>query len=263
MKTLFEYITETREYFSPEIPFERIDFVFKTYFAPSDAEPEEHEFDIYGELEPWLPKNIGPGTLLGILMAYWYSENGMGYHYSEEGVGKFMKLITSQPLSRVEKILGAGSEGLVIHIGGDKVMKILFDTDFLGSNKKMLSTLRNMIGKRFETLPNVYKVTKNIIIRDDVMPDTPLCREYHKIATTKFDNCKYTLERLIAQGDLTQAYEVTGRNMKAKKVIKWLWALRKDLISIGALQENSLNLGDFKPMNLGETKDGRIVCFDW
>lgn len=106
MKGLFDFITEKREYFNPDIPVEVFDHLFKTYFAPADAEPDEHEEEMYKELEPWLPKNIDSSILLGILMAYWYSENGMKYHYSKEGVEKFVNFITSQPLSRVEKILG-------------------------------------------------------------------------------------------------------------------------------------------------------------
>lgn len=261
MRTLFEYILEAREYFNPNIPFDRIDFVFKTYFAPDDAEPEEHEFDIYNELNEWLPKNIDHGTLLGILMAYWYSENGMKYHYSKEGVEKFIKLITSQPLSRVEKILGAGGEGMVVQIGDGKVMKILFDTDFLSSNKFVLNTMRKMIGHKYETLPNIYKVTKNIIVRDEVTPNTHKCQEYYKIAKTKFGDGPYTLERLIAQGDFAKALEVTGG--KEKPVIEWLQVLKQELQSLGIISEKSTNLGDFKPANLGETKDGKVVYFDW
>lgn len=263
MKTLFEYLLEAREYFNPNIPFEVIDNVFKTYFAPDDAEPDEHEMDIYNELKQWLPKNIDHSVLFGILMAYWYSENGMRYHYSKEGVEKFITMITSQPISRVEKILGAGSEGLVIQIGDGKVMKILFDTDFLSSNKFVLNTMKKMIGKEYETLPNIYKVTKNIIIRDDATPNTAKCQEYFKIATTKFDDCQYTLERLIAQGELAKAFEVTGRKMKTKPVVKWLQQLKKELQSIGVVPEKGNNLGDFKLANFGETKDGRVVYFDW
>lgn len=263
MKTLFEYILEAREYFNPNIPFEVIDNVFKTYFAPDDADPDDHELDIYNELKQWLPKNIDSSVLLGILMVYWYSENGMKYHYSKDGVERFVKFITSQPLSRVEKILGTGSEGLVIQIGDGKVMKILFDTDFMSSNKRTLETMKRMIGRNFETLPNVYKVTKNIIIRDDVTPSTPKCREYFQIANTKYGDCPATLERLIAQGELAKAFEVTGRKLKTKPVIKWLQKLKTELQSIGAMPERANNLGDFKPANLGETKDGRVVYFDW
>ena len=261
MRTLFEYILEARELFNPGIPFDKIDFVFKTYFASVDADPEEHGLDIYNELKEWLPRNIGQGTLLGILMAYWYSENGMKHHYSKEGVEKFIKLIASQPLSRVEKVLGVGSEGVVIQIGNGKVMKVLFDTDFLSTNRFVLATMRKMIGQKYETLPNVYKVTRNIIIRDDVTPSTPKCQEYYKISRTKFGDCPYSLERLIAQGDYAKALEITGE--KEKPVVEWLQVLKQELLSLGIISEKDTNLGDFKPANLGETKDGKVVYFDW
>ena len=142
-----------------------------------------------------------------------------------------------------------------------KVMKILFDTDFLSTNRFVLATMRKMIGQKYETLPNVYKVTRNIIIRDDITPSTPKCQEYYKISRTKFGDCPYSLERLIAQGDYAKALEITGE--KEKPAVEWLQVLKQELQSLGIISEKDTNLGDFKPANLGETKDGKVVYFDW
>ncbi len=264
MKTLLDYIFEAREYFNPNIPFEVIDNVFKIYFAPDDAEPDDHEVDIYNELKQWLPKNINSSILLGILMVYWYSENGMKNHYSKDGVERFVKFITSQPISRVEKIIGAGSEGLVIQIGNGKVMKILFDTDFMSSNKRTLETMKRMIGKHFETLPDIYKVTGNYVIREDVKPATAKCREYFRIATTKYSGLEDvggTMERGFARGKIYDVNIAVPKTKEIQEVRKWLLKLRNELYTIGMEIKN--NYGDFKPANLGETKDGRVVYFDW
>ena len=262
MKTLFDIINESREYFHLDIPLEDMKSVFKI-FAIEDDEPEEHIDEVYKKMKKWIPDNISPDTLMSVLMAYFYSPKGMNGKYSDKGVEMFMEFINNQPLERVEKVLGAGGEGMVISIGGGKVMKIMFDADINGRNKRMLDISRNMVGKTFETLPNVYKVTKNIIIRDDVMPATKKCIEYYNISKSQYADCPFTLEQLIMKDNLSKAFEVTGRKLKLKPVVKWLYKLRKELMSIGMLTDKSITLGDFKPANLGETKDGRVVYYDW
>lgn len=255
MKALHDFILESRDYFNPNISIEKLEFIFQTYFA-GDEDPYDHEVDIYNELKPWLPKNITAGILSGILIAYWYSKKGMNHQYSKAGVEKFIQFITSQPLARVEKILGVGSEGMVIELDKNKVIKILFDTDFMNSNESVLSTMRNMVCKHFETLPRIHKVTKHYIIRENVTPNTKRVNDFYSISQTKvFESL--TLEQCVAR------HLEAGLNLtpEQKDVKNWLVICREELTSIGHKIE--LNFGDFRPANLGETKDGRIVYFDF
>ena len=255
MKTLYDFILEAREYFNPNIPIEKLEFVFQTFFA-GDEDPYDHDVDIYNELKPWLPKNITAGVLSSILIVYWYSKKGMNHQYSKAGVEKFVDFITSQPLARVEKILGAGGEGVVIELDKDKVIKILFDTDFMNSNETVLNTMRNMVGKKFETLPQIYKVTKHYIIRENVIPNTKRVKDFYTISQTKVFKL-LSLEQCVAR-HLENGLTLTPEQEEVKN---WLVKCREELTSIGHKIE--LNFDDFREANIGETKDGRIVYFDF
>ena len=141
-------------------------------------------------------------------------------------------------------------------------MKLVFDTEFLGPVD--MRVFRKMIGHPHDTLPNVYKVTHNLIIREDCEPNTPKCQLYYGVATERWKELSdigLTLERVIAQGNEHQAMKLLGGDKIIKEVGNWLIQLRKDLESIGVNVDG--NLGDFRLSNLGETKDGRVVFFDW
>lgn len=263
MKTLYEYILEAREYFSPDIPFETVDYVFRTYFA--NNEPDDHDVDIYNELKQWLPKNIDRDVLIGILGTYWYSKTGMNHTYSKEGVEKFIKFVTSQPLSRIEKILGAGSEGMVFNLGGGRVLKLLFDTDFMGDNERVLMEMKKAVGKKFETLPTVYKVTKNFIIREDCKPGTARVKKFYEVCTSHPGGKALSIECMVAQGREDEIRGLPDNTKEQEDAIEWLLICKEELKSIGydIRWMCAGTFGDFRPANLGETKDGRIVYFDW
>ena len=166
--------------------------------------------------------------------------------------------------NNIRVIYGAGGEGMVYNLGDGRVIKMIFDTDFVSNRDITLAMTKKMVGKKFETLPNVYKVAGNYIIREDVKPATAKCKKYYEIATTKYPGLEEvggTMERGFARGKFDEVNMVVPKTKDVQEVRKWLLKLRSDLEAIGV--EVKLNYGDFKPANLGETKDGRVVYFDW
>lgn len=256
MKTLLDYILEAREYFNPEVELEDVMLLF-TSMAKDD------EFD-ETLLSMMCPAGIDENTLDAILTAYFFSKSGMGGKVTKEGCQKFLDMVKKQPLERIKRILGAGGEGMVYNLGDNKVLKMMFDVDFLGDRDKYIATCKSMIGKHFETLPDIYKVTGDYVIREDVKPATAKCKEYYKIATTRYPGLEEiggTMEKGFARGKIYDVNMAVPKTKDVQEVRKWLLALRRDLKAIGINIE--VNYGDFKPANLGETKDGRIVYFDW
>lgn len=256
MKTLLDYIQEAREYFSQEFNIEEIKTLFMGMY-----ENDEFDEELMKELCPY---NMDVRTLTAIMTAYFYSKTGMGGKVTDETCQRFLDMIHKQPVDRIKRILGAGGEGMVYDLGNNRIMKMVFDTDFVGSSANTLKTYMKMVGNHYKTLPNIYKVTKNFIIRENVVPATTKCRKYYDVATTRYpglDRFGGTMEQCFAHGKAIEFNAIVPKTKETEEVGKWLLNLISDLKSIGVSIEN--NLGDFKPANLGETKDGRVVYFDW
>lgn len=256
MKTLFDYIVEAREYFNPEFGLEEIKALFTS--IEQDDEFDEEILNIL------CPAGMNVNALDAILTAYFYSKSGMAGKVTDAGCQKFLDMIKKQPVDRIKRILGAGGEGMIYDIGNNRILKVFFDTDFLGDMVRNLKSLKSMVGKHFETLPDIYKVTDTYLIRENVVPATKKCLKYYSIATTKYpglEDVGGTMERGFARGEYYTVNTAVPKTKDVQEVRKWLLALRKDLASIGINIER--NYGDFKPANLGETKDGRVVYFDW
>lgn len=265
MKGLFDFITEKREYFNPEVTLDTLKRIFQE-IDEDDVMSEESFNEIRSALEPMFAggRSFNRWDISGILMAYFYSQRGMGGKYNTQKAHEFMDMLRRQPLDRIKRILGAGGEGMVYDLGNGSVLKVLWDVDFLSSRKHMLQILRDMLGKHFETLPDIYKVTDEYIIREDCTPDTRKCHRYYDIATTKFPGLEKvggTMEQGIARGYIYDVNVAVPKTKEVQEVRRWLLRLKKELASVG--YEPTTNFGDFKPANLGETKDGRVVYFDW
>lgn len=256
MKNLFEYILENREYFNPEFGIEEIKVLFTGM-----AENEEFDEEILSRICPF---NMNIDTADAILTAYFYSKSGMNGKVTNETCRKFIDMIKKQPVDRIKRILGAGGEGMVYDLGNDRVLKIIFDTDFVSNGAQNLKIYKSMIGKNFVTLPKIYKVTQHFIIRESVTPATTKCANYYRIATTNYPGLKDvggTMERGFARGKIYDVNVGVPKSNNIQEVRKWLLTLRNELNSIGI--NIKVNYGDFRLKNIGETKDGRVVYFDW
>ena len=253
MKTLFDCILEAREYLNPEFGIEEVRVLF-------DGMVENDEFD--EELLAGLcPPSMSTNTLEAILSAYFYSKSGMGGKVTDETCQKFLDMIRKQPVDRIKRILGAGGEGMVYDIGNNRVIKVIFDTNFVGNRDETLNQFRRMKGKHFTTLPEVYKVTDSYIIREAINVYTKKVKDFYTLCGSRIGKDSLSLERIVAQYREAEALENESISEEQKQVIEWLVTCREELKSIG--YNISGNFGDFRLANIGETKDGRVVYFDW
>jgi len=260
MRTLFEYIQEAREYFNPDISLDDVKEIFQC--IADDLFFDDLSPEIVGKISVYSKE---PKMIFDIMSVYYYSKSGMAGKLTDAGCSKFMDMIRKQPMSRIQRILGVGGEGMVYDLGNGRVMKLLFDTDWMGDNARTLEMTRNMIGKKFTTLPNIFKVTKNFIIREGCTPNTSRIRKFYDIATEKrFHDGNVSFENLVVGGHQEKALALASTK-EEKEVVEWLIKCCEELRSVGYNPgEDGVNaIGDFRTANLGETKDGRIIYFDW
>ena len=253
MKTLFEYISESREYLNPEFGIEEVRVLF-TGMADDDEFDEEL-------LAGLCPPGMSTNTLGAILSAYFYSKSGMGGKVTDETCQKFLDMIRKQPVDRIKRILGAGGEGMVYDIGNNRVIKVIFDTNFVGNRDETINQFRRMKGKHFTTLPEVYKVTDNYIIREAIDVYTKKVKDFYTLCCSHVGKGLLSLECMVAQHREAEALQNESISKEQKQTIEWLVTCREELKSIG--YKVSGNFGDFRLANIGETKDGKIVYFDW
>lgn len=162
--------------------------------------------------------------------------------------------------------LGQGAEGTVYDLGDGRVKKVFHNGKVPVSYQLLLAATKY---GAIETLPKVYEVGDDYIIREDCTPNTPLCKKYWKVITWKpFTNDKRLLWQMVRDGEWWYDFE-TGKGGTHIRmaihgltgdVIHWMLRLQYELSQVCG---DKAGLGDLAEKNLGETKDGRVVMFDF
>ena len=164
------------------------------------------------------------------------------------------------------KFIGKGTEGEVFDIGNGRIKKV-FRRGRIPIAWQLLYQAQHM-GVEIKTLPKVYEVGANYIIRENCTPNTPKCKEYYKLSQTSPWVGHDSTMRLVLDGHYWYDADknCTCTNIhgiirgKMNDVIEWLACLKYELSQICG---DRAGLGDFALKNLGETKDGRVVMFDF
>ena len=163
------------------------------------------------------------------------------------------------------KKLGKGEEGAVYDLGDGRVKKV-FSRGRVPISYQLLKSATDM-GVIY-ALPKVYEIGEDYIIREDCTPNTPKCKEYYKLSQTSPWVGHDSAMRLVLDGHYWYDADknCTCTNIrgiirgKMNDVIEWLACLKYELSQICG---DRAGLGDFALKNLGETKDGRVVMFDF
>lgn len=165
------------------------------------------------------------------------------------------------------KKLGKGEEGTVYDLGDGRVKKV-FSRGRVPIPWQLLHQACQA-GVEIEALPRVFEVGDDYIIREDCTPNTPKCKEYYKLSQTSPWVGHDSAMRLVLDGHYWYEADHLGRvctnirgiiRGKIGDVIDWLAHLKYELSQICG---DRAGLGDFALKNLGETKDGRVVMFDF
>lgn len=162
--------------------------------------------------------------------------------------------------------LGKGEEGTVYDLGDGRVKKV-FSRGHVPIPWQLLHKACQF-GADIIALPKVYEVGNDYIIREDCTPNTAKCKAIYK--TSQFvpfpKSGPETIHQLVLDGMWWYTPENSGTKVRwalkgiVKDTIHFLTHLKYELSQICG---DRAGLGDFALKNLGETKDGRVVMFDF
>lgn len=165
------------------------------------------------------------------------------------------------------KSLGKGEEGEVFDLGDGRVKKV-FKRGRVPLPWQLLYQAWQM-GVEIETLPKVFEVGDDYIIREDCTPNTSKCKAIYKTSqSVPFPKSgPDTIYQLVYDGHwwyTPEEGDCTNIRWAIKGIVKdtihFLTHLKYELSQICG---DRAGLGDFASKNLGETKDGRVVMFDF
>lgn len=264
MKSLIDYLIEAREYFNVDnITIDDIR-VLTEYGASLRWGPNDKWLEVYNKIWPF--KSLSPNSGWCLFTAYYTSKLGMKGKFTEEGAQKLLDILKRQPIDRLQRILGAGGQGLVYDMGDNKVMKMFLDIPKY-QQQFIVKTMKKMKGKQFKTLPTIYRVTDWYYIREGVTPGTKSekCEKLFNIITNFPTPHIYGVFGVILDDDMTSIDNYESKygkiNAEQKDALQWLIDCTRELRSLKIYLDR--HFGDFKLDNLGETTDGRIIYHDW
>ena len=258
-----------REYFNPDVDVNILQPILQTV----------SEGGILGDTEVNYINSLIHGSFSvhvidGIIAGYLFSKRfGLGKEpHDKISIGdteRLVELVRRIPVDRIQRFLGAGAEGFVLNIGNDMVVKMFFtDSDPIGMSWDLLFTIFENIQKENPgTLPKVYKVKRPYVIREAVKMNTPKCKKYfdttQKVYTLP-DGSKDDLMQIVYDYNESKIRKSLKTDIEIE-VLDWLVKLRDEMENLGIVdnQGESCFGEDFKLSNIGETKDGRVVCFDF
>lgn len=181
---------------------------------------------------------------------------GTFYNTEPEKMYAFLQKL---PKDRLERFLGAGSDGAAIGYK-DKVIKWFhknrtrYNNEWeLNNDKKFFLWCKSHKSSYF---PIVYRVADKYVVMERVEAGTKKCFEYCKVLDTMwYDEAgdKTPVYKLAAQGCLPADVDIKP---------EWLEAYNWYAGLIDEADEAGFEPADCRPNNLGERKDGSIVWFD-
>ena len=227
MKSLTSYLTETHQ-FADELPFTLDEL--NLYLSVDTPHKKKTTLfnkivDAYGQKAAHvfyqymnnLPEEVTPQML-------------------HDGLKKF-------PIDRIDKLLGAGEQGMTISIGDGKIIKVIF-ANKLPSDMLRLAANKNNV----QILPKIYKTGRNWYIRDEYKINTKKCKTYYKYIDKIYDD--------IMHNNIPE-------HMTDDQKIMYDWAMRAKYEISLVMGSDNWGLGDWKLDNIGENNKGDIVYFDW
>jgi hypothetical protein len=245
MKTLLQYIIEARTRISLPFSYDELYDVCKDRDMVSIREFANKYLGKYGHRVVSVFVE-----LLGIVT---------GEDLSKRSIRKFYDRIQSMPVDRLN-ITGYGSEGFVYDIGND-IIKIYYSGKLPDDVMRLAE-----LSKRTElyALPKIKRSGKSWIMRENYKTNTKKVKDFYTIlfGSTEYDMYDYPEDCIYSKYLDGETYDKSGYTDDEKEVIDWLDSLDYELREFVG-PKYSADRADLTLKNLGESKDGRIVLFDW
>ena len=169
-------------------------------------------------------------------------------------------ILCNVPLKRLDKMLGAGSNGIVIDCG-DKVIKWFHkNTPPIGEDERFYNWC--LAHPKSKIFPVVYKIGKNYVVMEKLKTGTVRCKFYDKYLgfngeKIEINRVKKSLDYWIYEND-PKVEAILKKDIKIWEVYSWGKKALKCLKEATGFDKFS----DLRLPNIGERKNGEIVWFD-
>lgn len=150
--------------------------------------------------------------------------------------------ISQMPATKLENLLGAGEEGIVVELH-DKVIKCFFGDKL---PKYKLEFYKACKYGKYNIFPKVQRIGKGYVVMEKL-----------KMYTEKCDTYQYIIDKVYYQV-YDGKYNLEEYSEQEQEVILWLEQVKKAVNQVTHFN----NMGDLDEKNFGEREDGTIVYFD-
>lgn len=246
MKTLYKYILESRKRLN-ELSFD-ID-LFTHFMEDAIIDMNYDDSKYWGLMKDNIIKNYGNKVwrwFYGWCESYLEIQN-------RTSIEEFYNSIKNTPLDRINRVIGAGSNGIVLTFN-DRVIKIFYEDKIKSIDEPFIKYCYNRDSKVF---PKVYKIGKNWCVMERLKTHTDKCILYMDI----IDNCKidgFDFISSIAKGKHIKSPSKLSEEQL--EVYEWCISVKKEMENINSKYISYP--GDLVLNNIGERDNGDIVFFD-
>lgn len=167
----------------------------------------------------------------------------------------FYNMMKQIPIDRFNRVLGAGSNGIVLDIpNNNKIIKIFYE-DHININDEPF--IKWCYKHNSNVFPKVYKIGKNWCIMEKLAMHTQKCKKYIDI----IDNETFGGIRPITDiGNGKTVKNIQNLSKEQLEVYNWLLQVKKEMSDINS--KLITYPGDLNINNIGERKNGDIIFFD-
>lgn len=241
MKSLKMYITE-RSYINNIIPYD----LFENFMKDAIIEMNYDDSKYWHQMKQFISDNYDKRTWRWF---YGWCESYLSL--KNTSIKDFYDKISKTPVSRYNRVLGAGSNGIVLSFENDKIIKIFYGDTIKKIDKPFIDWCNKNDSKVF---PKVYKVGKNWCVMEKLKVLTPKCKKYMDI----IDNCK----KIKFISDIIKRKEVDTSIFTEDELEVYNWCIKvrdtMELINSRYIEYP----GDLVINNIGERDNGDVVFFD-
>ena len=249
MKSLYSYLCEARESIG-KLPFGLDEFKIFMTLCIIDAQYDDAEIwdVIRKKFETKYPANLWR-TFTSMCECY--------FELKDVSLEEFYKSFENIPVDRVKRVLGAGSNGVVLKVDKDKAIKIFYGDHIKTCDEPFI---RYCYKHDSSVFPKVYKIGKNWCLIELLKTHTDKCRLYmHTLDKSKvggktlfchlMDN-KYQFDKI----DISEFSDIQ------KEVFFWCKEIAAEMDAINS--KYIVFPGDLVLNNIGERDNGEIIFFD-
>lgn len=175
----------------------------------------------------------------------------------DTSISDFYKSFKNIPIERIERILGAGSNGIALKIGHNKVMKIFYGDHIKRCDEPFIKYCYQHTSTVF---PKVYKIGKNWCVMELLNTHTDKCRLYMDTLEDSNINGKSLLSILIDKKYKFDQIDISNFTDIQKEVFDWCRKINNEMKNINSSYISFP--GDLVLNNIGERENGEIIFFD-